>query len=350
MGALSLTALVRALGRGLLDPVYYLVGEEDVLKDEAVRAISERALGPTVPELNVDDRRAADLDPEAFHTLVNTVPLLADRRLVVVRGVEAWKRKPKTREVLGRYLSAPAPNTVLILVQSADEKPDATMAAHATMVELSRLKPDRVGAWIRHRAQALGLTLEPGAAEHLQNATGSDLASLASELAKLAATHGDQPVTPDDVSRFVGVKHGETPFDLIDAIMERSSGRAADLVGPVLEQPGITAVRVVMMLGTALLGTRAVRARFERGARGRALESAAFAILRTSRPPGLRSWRDEASRWARWAKGWTDAELANALRRTLEADRALKSAVVSRESAVIQGLVLALAPGGEAAA
>lgn len=348
MGALTLAALVRALGRGV-DPVYYLVGDEDILKDEAVVAIAERVLDPAARPLNLDDRRAGDLDPESFHTLVNTVPLLTERRVVVIRGVEAWKRKPKLRDIVARYVAAPAGGTVLVLVQSAGEKPDAALAERATLVALDRLKPERVGAWLRHRAKALGLALEPEAAEHLQNATGGDLAVLEGELSKLAATLGERSVTLDDVTRFVGVRHGETPFDLVDAIMERESAHATDLLDTVLGQPGVTGVRVVMMLGTALLGTRAVRAQFERGARGGALESAAFTVLRAARPPGLRSWHDEAARWARWATRWTDAELIDAMRRALDADRALKSAVVSREAAVLERLVLALAPRHEAA-
>ncbi len=37
MGALTFDALLRSLKQGAPDPVYYLHGEEDVLKDEAVR-------------------------------------------------------------------------------------------------------------------------------------------------------------------------------------------------------------------------------------------------------------------------------------------------------------------------
>ena len=47
MGALTFDALLRSLKQGAPDPVYYLHGEEDVLKDEAVRALLERAVDPT---------------------------------------------------------------------------------------------------------------------------------------------------------------------------------------------------------------------------------------------------------------------------------------------------------------
>src|SRR5438128_11829915 len=46
MGALTFDALLRSLKQGAPDSVYYLHGEEDVLKDEAVRVLLERAVDP----------------------------------------------------------------------------------------------------------------------------------------------------------------------------------------------------------------------------------------------------------------------------------------------------------------
>src|SRR2546426_23795 len=88
MGALTFDALLRSLKQGAPDPVYYLHGEEDVLKDEAVRVLLERAVDPAARDFNVDQRTAADLDPEAFNALVNTPPILAATRAVVLRGME----------------------------------------------------------------------------------------------------------------------------------------------------------------------------------------------------------------------------------------------------------------------
>ena len=91
MGALTFDALLRSLKRSAPDPVYYLHGEEDVLKDEAIRALLDRAVEPGARDFNLDQRSAAALDPEAFHALVNTPPMLAQTRVVIVRGVEHVK-------------------------------------------------------------------------------------------------------------------------------------------------------------------------------------------------------------------------------------------------------------------
>src|SRR6059036_1959342 len=95
MGALTFDALLRSLKQGAPDPVYYLHGEEDVLKDEAVRVLLERAVDPAARDFNVDQRTAGDLDPEAFNALVNTPPILAATRAVVLRGWSSSARPPR---------------------------------------------------------------------------------------------------------------------------------------------------------------------------------------------------------------------------------------------------------------
>src|SRR2546426_7019631 len=82
MAVLSFDALLRSLKQGRTpEALYYLHGDEDVLKDEAIRALVDRVLDPGARDFNFDQRSAADLDPEVFHSLVNTPPMLAATRV-----------------------------------------------------------------------------------------------------------------------------------------------------------------------------------------------------------------------------------------------------------------------------
>src|SRR3989449_7717468 len=202
MAALTLDALLRSPKKGasVPEPVYLLHGDEDVLKDEAIRALVDATVGSS-RDFNLDVRFAPDLTPESFHALVNTPPMLADRRAVVVRGVEQLgKRKTKLRDEVSRYLAAPNPSTLLVLVFAAGEEPDAELVRASTAVELGPLSPDRVPRWLQHRAGTLGLTFEPDAATLLLEAVGNDLTTLARELEKLASLTADtqRPATAAD--------------------------------------------------------------------------------------------------------------------------------------------------------
>src|SRR2546421_11077701 len=268
MGALTFDALLRSLKQGVPDPVYYLHGDEDVLKDEAVRALVDRAVDPAARDFNVDQRSAPELDAEAFHALVNTPPMLAATRAVVVRGLEQLKKTAKLRQELLRYLESPNPTTVLVLVQAAGEPPDAELVRRTAAVAVEPLPPARVERWMAHRARQLALTLAPEAGALLLDAVGSDLAALARELEKLAALGGggSRPATREDVAALVGVRRGETRQDPVDLARRRRSAEAARLVGPILEQAGMSGVRMLTALGTHLGGAALARAGGGQGA------------------------------------------------------------------------------------
>jgi DNA polymerase-3 subunit delta len=349
MAALTLDALLRSLKKGAPDPVYLLHGDEDVLKDEAVRALLDAAVDPAARDFNCDSRFAADLDAETFNALVNTPPMLAERRAVVLRGVDQLgKRKSQLRDELVRYLGAPNPTTVLVLVNGAGEDPDAELARRTTTVALAALEPERVPAWVTHHSAKLKLTLAPDAVDLLIAAVGNDLSGLARELEKLASLAVDRPATATDVTALVGVRRGETVHDLVEAALERNAARAAQLVEPVLEQAGMSGVKIVTLLGTHLVGTALARAERARGS-GR-LEDVVLRHLLAARPYGLRGYKDEAARWARWSGLWTAVELSAALRAALAADRALKGTTVTDDRGIVMHLVLGFAtPRREAA-
>ena len=347
MAALTLDALLRGLKKGapVPEPVYLLHGDEDVLKDEAIRALVDATVGSS-RDFNLDVRFAPDLTPESFHALVNTPPMLADRRAVVIRGVEQLgKRKTKLRDEVVRYLASPNPTTMLVLVVAAGEEPDADLVRASTSVELEPLAAERVPRWLQHRATTLGLTLAADATELLLKAVGNDLSTLSGELEKLTSlTAGTgRPVTAEDVSNLVGVRRDETVFDLVEAALERRVARAAQLVEPVLEQAGMSGVRIVSLLGTHLVGTALARAERDRGVHPARLPDTIFRQMQSVRPYGMRSYKEEAARWTAWSALWTARELGRTLRAALAADNALKTATVSDDRGIVTQLVLGFA-------
>src|SRR5437667_5517461 len=180
MAALTLDALLRSLKKGAspsgpLDLAYLVYGDEDVLKDEAIRALLDAAV-PEGRDFNVDTRYAPDVTPESLDALVNTPPMLAERRAVVIRGVEQLgKRKTKLRDEVVRYLASPNPTTLLVLVVAAGEEPDADFVRASTSVALDALAAERVPRWVQHHATTLGLTLAADATELLLKAEANDL-------------------------------------------------------------------------------------------------------------------------------------------------------------------------------
>jgi DNA polymerase-3 subunit delta len=340
----TIEALLRSVRRGEFAPVYYLHGSEDLLKEEMTAAILERALDPGLRDFNFDQRSAAQLDPEDVYALCNTPPMMADRRVVLLRDVEAWKRKPKARATFLKYLEHPSADAIVILVQgAAEETDDKELARLAVSVACDPLPPDRAAKWVLHRAKSLDVVIEPDAARHLVRAVGVGLGPLAVELEKLAATSDQGPVTPDRIAALVGVRHGETVFDWRDAVFGDDAGRAAALLSPVLAQAGVTGVRLVTLLGTTLVGLGALRSAYDRKLRGPELEDAAFKLLLRTRIFGLLGYKEEARRWAQWVPGWPQPRIRAGLSAALRADQALKGTTISDDRGIVLDLIMGMA-------
>lgn len=334
-------ALLRSLNKGDLAPVYYFHGPEDVLKDEAVRSILDLALEPGMRDFNLDQRSASQLEAEEIHTLCNTLPMMAQRRVVVLREVEAWKRKTRSRTAFLRYLNSPCPDTLAILIQGAGEdSEDRDLVRGSYSVRFDPLPAERAARWVQRRAETLGVSLAPEAADHLVRSVGTDLGALVSELSKFAALPSDLPLTSEQVGEMVGVRHGETLWDWRWAVLDDQSGRAVTMLASILAQPGMTGVKLVTTLGTALIGLALARSLFDKGLRAGRLEDAIFKALLRNRPGGLLGYKEEASHWSRIVAQWPAERLRSALKASIEADQALKSTTISDERGVLTDLIL----------
>jgi DNA polymerase III delta subunit len=333
MPAQSVDSLFRSLNKGVLAPVYYFYGPEDVLKDEAVRAILDKALDPGLRDFNFDQRSAAQLDAEEVHALCNTLPMLADRRVVLLREVEGWRRKTSARTELVKYLKNPSAETIVIMMQGpGEEAEDKELAAGAYAVRFDPLPPERAHKWLALRA------------------VGPDLGALASELSKLASLPSGELLTAERVGELVGVRHGETMWDWRETVLDGQTGRAAALLSSVLSQAGVSGVKLVTALGTALVGLGIARCHYDRGLRGRSLEAAVLKSLLSVRPFGLLGYKEEASRWSRWAASWPVSRIRAALRAARDTDQALKNTAISDERGLLTDLVLRIGiPSAEAA-
>lgn len=351
MSSSDFDVLYRALKKGALDPVYYLHGDEDVLKNEAVRDLVDAGVDAATRDFNLDRRRAPELAVEDFHALVHTPPMMAVRRGVIVSEVEyLLQKKPKAqalRAAVLAYAARPYSETLLILVQSAGEKPDPALVRVTHALAMEPLPPDRVVGWIHREAEKTGVSLDVEAVAHLQATIGSNLPVLTSELAKLGAAVGTRTATAADVADLVGVRHGETLHDFVDSVTGRRAVPAAEMVPRLLDAPGLSAVRLVAALSTALVGVALARALLDEGKSARAVESQVLGAIRENKLWGLRDWPTEAAQWTRDAALWTAAELDSALEELLRADRRLKHTTVAGGAEILQEALFAMA--GQAA-
>ncbi|HEX2780657.1 MAG TPA: DNA polymerase III subunit delta, partial [Gemmatimonadaceae bacterium] len=314
----------------------------DFLKEDAVRQLVAAVVDPATRDFNFEVRRGNEIDAGTLASLLDTPPMMAERRMVIVRDVGALKKD--ARAALDRYLGRPSADTVLVLLTIGDGKADKKLESAAGLsVCFDPLTDDRVPKWIDHQAKELGATINERAVAMLHEAVGNDLPALCAELDKLVSYAGGGEIGEEAVSAIVGVRRGETLGDLLDAVLERDAARALMLLPHVLEQPKTNAVTITMALGTQTLAVAWARALRDRGTPMGQMYNELFNLLKESGGAFTgRSWGDAVKSWTRGVERWTTPQLDRALALLLATDYALKESRVSSEEQVLTTLVLSL--------
>ena len=336
------TALREAIHDKKFAPAYYFFGEDEYLKEEGLRRLIDAAVDPGTRDFNLDQRKGADLDAADLASLLGSPPMMAERRVVVIKDVGSLKKE--ARQALDGYLKSPASDTLLVLTSSAESKTDKGLSDRTEPVKFDTLNGAQVPKWIAARTAELGATISPAASELLQGALGADLSQLSIEVNKLASYCGTREIDEAAVSEIVGVRREETLGRLLDAVANRDVGAALALVAPILQQPKTTAVFVVMALTTQMLALAVMQARAVPMSR-RANEF--FNLLKSggSNLTG-RAWGEAVSAWTHASAKWSGAELDHALHVLLQCDLALKSSRVSSEEQVLSSAILAMCGAG----
>jgi DNA polymerase-3 subunit delta len=337
-------ALQAALKKREFDPVYYFYGDDDFLKDLRVRELVEAAVDPATRDFNLELRRGGETEAETLDSLLNTPPMLAERRVVVVREVD--KLKKDARKLLDSYLRRPAADSVLLLVSLSGIKMDKGLSEHSRAIEFAPLTGDRVTRWVSYQAEtALGRTITAEAISLLVEVVGEDLSELAMELEKLASFSGET-IDEAAVSSVVGVRRGESIGDLLDAVAARDATTALALITGVLQQPKMNAVLIGMHLATQMLALSYGEAARARGIPVRSLYNEFMTLLKeTGAFPG-RPWGEAVSSWTKYSERWSEGELDTALAVLLAADEAFKETKISSDEQLLTSLVLALCGTG----
>jgi DNA polymerase-3 subunit delta len=329
MPLLSPDKLSRSLAAGERGGVYFLFGDEEFLKEEAASRIVGAHLDDATREFNLDQIHGSEGTVESLASILQTPPLMAPWRVVVVREAQALAGSPRARGVIEALLEREVPGLVLVLIGQIPERSRAqfyeVLKQKARAVEFAPLTSGDLPGWLMARSAARAVELEPDAARALVAAIGSEIGVLERELAKLQDFVGERrQIGLADVEAAVGQITRQNRWDWFDLV---GDGRLAEARAalPVLFDARESGVGLVLGLGTHFLRLAIAAAGGERA-------------LQNELPPHQR-WL--ASRLARQARRWTPERLGSALDDLLRADRLLKSASLDEEQ-ILEELLLRL--------
>lgn len=210
-----------------LKPTYLILGDDHPKVELALRRLRERIVEDSGTELNVDEFSAGQHSAEEVVAAANTLAFLGGVRLVLVHGVDTWRKPDKER--IAAYLRSPAPDACLALVGEKLPATDPLRKAVSTagdVLEYNAPKAAQLPDWVVGQAKRLGLQLGGAEARLLIQRVGDEQHLLLRELEKLAAYVGRGRVTPEDILEVSARSLEASIFDLVDAVAARRAAQA----------------------------------------------------------------------------------------------------------------------------
>ncbi len=229
---------LRELEAERIAPAYLFEGEEDYLKQEALKKLKERIILPDYEDFNYEKLSALNVDAVQIIESVSTLPFKGKYRLVVVDAVDKWSEKDQ--RTLASYLENTVKSSCLVCLTGKFDrrrKLYQELQKNGKTVSFYPLWDEEIIDWIQERIEKEGKEIDPEALIYLRERIGNDLQNLNQEIEKLIIfTHPARIIKKEDVEKVAGEGKGLGVFDLMGAIREKDLARTLTILSQLLER------------------------------------------------------------------------------------------------------------------
>lgn len=213
-------------------PLYLLHGEEPYYIDMVSRAIIENALEEHERDFNQTILYGKDADVLTIISEAKGYPMMAERRLVVIREAQDLKDIDRLEE----YCKTPNPTTVLVLDYKykkfdSRKKLIKEIAKNGVVFASDKVKDYQLIDWINNYLKSTEYAITPKASALLADFLGNDLSKITNELDKLSLLlQKGTTINEVHIEENIGISKDYNVFELVNAIAIRDVPKAMKIV------------------------------------------------------------------------------------------------------------------------
>lgn len=187
-------------------PLYLFFGDESYLKAHYVNLLVQSAVDKAFESLNLDRFDGKEADLRTIFDRALTLPMLSERRAVVVENFKLESLTEKDAKALSASFEELSESTVLIFLQSGDsfnkkngKKAIALFEKFGAVCELNRRKGSDLFKPLISSAAKQGTVLSLQMAQYLVSCVGDDFNALSNELSKVCSYAGSGEITKQHI-------------------------------------------------------------------------------------------------------------------------------------------------------
>ncbi|MCK5146790.1 DNA polymerase III subunit delta [bacterium] len=241
--------LLRELENGKIAPVYLLYGEEPYYIDQIVKRIQKFVVDTATADFNFDYFYGEEADGDLVVQAASSFPMMADRRLVIVKHVQ--KLSTTGKKSLLKYIESPMDTTCLILTaQKIDKRQKfySNLIKMCSVMESKSLYDNQAREWLLKHLKARGLQISMQAVQLLVQKSGTSMWALRTEADKLMAAAGDNKQMSDgEVAELAGYSRSYTIWELTDCVGKKDLSGATDILNHMMAE-GQSGIGLLMNL------------------------------------------------------------------------------------------------------
>lgn len=232
--------IVLDIKKGIIKPVYFLMGEESYYIDKISEFIEKTILTEEERGFNQVVLYGKDVSIDDIVGNAKRYPMMAERQVVIVKEAQHLSR---TIDNLTSYVNNPQPTTVLVLCykyNKLDKRKKLYKAVQGAGVlfESKKLYENKVSDWIITNLKTRGYTISHKAAILLVEFLGTDLSRVDKELEKLQLVlPKESQITPELIEKHIGISKDYNNFELKKAIGERNIVKATRIINYFSQNP-----------------------------------------------------------------------------------------------------------------
>ena len=245
--------------------LYMLLGQDDFSLHQSLEEIKRGIGEQAILAANTTTLDGQQVTLDQLRTVCETVPFLAERRLVIIRGLlERFELKSRGRQkksayltnqqdeykLLGDYIGKIPDSTILVLIEGRISNNNPLLKELSGKAEVKLfplLRESGLRPWVQKRVAEDGGSISPQAVGLLTKLVGSDLWTMSNEINKLILYASGRRIEEEDVKMVVSCAQQASVFAMVDAILESKAGAAEQSLEQLLQRGTAPAYLLVML-------------------------------------------------------------------------------------------------------